>query len=224
MKIKGNKIREGKELQANQLYRVETCRSIVFEEKNTNDVVNIHFHLKGSQYGIYGNEYKPPFAEDIGEKKADILVLVIDENDERFSSWIFDVKKTVGGEDVIYHLIEQLIESVRHKSAVATYLEDYKEEQHIGYITRELQRDRIQETISRKNSYLEKERENIKSMPQLIGTGVQTKLLQEEAKLKTIVAFQNDYIKIGNTEHKIEHYILVEQADKFVYDLDVACS
>ncbi|MCH5344849.1 MAG: hypothetical protein J1E64_12500 [Acetatifactor sp.] len=225
MKIKGNKIIEGKELQSGQLYRVETCRTIIFDEKETNDVVNINFCLQGNQYGIYGNEYKPPFVDDNGGKKADILILVIDDNDKCFSSWIFDVKKTVGGEDVICHLVEQLIESVKHKSAIATYLEGYKEEQHIGYITRDLQRDRIQETISKKSSYLEKEKANIKCMPLLIGTEARLKLLKEDAKLKTIIAFQNDYIEIGKTAHKIEHYFLIEQADnKFVCNLDVACS
>ena len=150
MKIKGNKIREGKELQSGQLYTVETSRTIIFEEKDTNDIVNIKFCLQDDQYGIYGNEYKPSFIEGKGEKRADILALVVDENNKRFGSWILDVKKTVGGEDVICHLVEQLIESFKHKSSIAIYLEDYEEEQHIGYITRDLQSDRIQEAISKK--------------------------------------------------------------------------
>lgn len=72
---------------------------------------------------------------------------------------------------------------------------------------------------------MEKEKVNIKRMPLLIGTEARLKLLKEDAKLKTIIAFQNDCIEIGKTEHKIEHYFLTEQADnKFVCNLDVACS
>lgn len=64
------------------------------------------------------------------------------------------------------------MESVRHKNAIAIYLEDYAEDVHIGYITREIQRDRIQETIVKKKAYLEKEKKNIKCMPALIGAGM----------------------------------------------------
>lgn len=224
MKIKGDTIKDNRALLSGRLYRVNTCRTIVFEEKDTKDVVNINYEIKADQYGIYGNEYKPPFVEDNGGKKADILVLVIDEKNKCFSSWVVDVKKTIGGEDVIYHLIEQLIESVKHKKAIATYLEGFDEEQHIGYITRDLQRDRISETISQKSSYLKKERANIECMPVLIGIEARLRLLKEEAKLKMIIAFQNDRIEIGKNVFRIESYISEEQNDKFVYNLDVACS
>lgn len=224
MKIKGDTIKENKELTSGRLYRVDACRTIVFEEKDTEDMVRIDFFIKDNQYGIYGNEYKPPFVEDQGGKKADILALVIDENKKRFSSWVVDVKKTVGGEDVIYHLVEQLIESVKHKKAITTYLEEFEEEQHIGYITRALQRDRIQETISKKSSYLEKEKANIQYMPVLIGTAARLELLKEEAKLKMLIAFQNDSIEMGRHAYKIESHISEEQDNKYVYNLNVACS
>lgn len=224
MRIKGDTIKDNKTLLSGRLYRINTCRTIVFEEKDTNDVVNINFEINDDQYGIYGNEYKPPFVEDNGGKKADILVLVIDEKSKCFSSWVVDVKKTIGGEDVIYHLIEQLIESVKHKKAITTYLEEFEEEQHIGYITRDLQRDRIQETISKKSSYLEKEKANIECMPVLIGMEARMRLLKEEAKLKMMIAFQNDCIEIGKNVFKIEKYISEEQNNKFIFNLNVACN
>lgn len=151
------------------------------------------------------------------------MILVIDENKNRFHSWILDVKKTVGGEDVIYHLVEQLAESLKHKKAIATYLEDFEEEQHIGYVTRELQRDRIQETISKKSAYIQNEKSKIAHMPVLIGAEARLKLLKEEAKLKIIVAFQKDYIEIGKSVYKLESHISVEQNGKYVYHLEAAC-
>ena len=223
MKIKGDTVKEGKNLSSGRLYRINSCRKIVFEETKTNDLVNINFSIQDNQYGIYGNEYKPPFVEDKGGKKADILVLVIDEDSKHFSSWVVDVKKTIGGEDVIYHLVEQLIESVKHKKAISTYLEGFKEEQHIGYITRDLQSERIQETIAKKSSYLENEKANIKRAPTLIGMEPSLNLLKEEAKLKVIVAFQNDCIEIGGKIFTLEKHISTEKGDQFVYDLNVAC-
>ena len=223
MKIKGDKVKDNKALLSGRLYRINESRTIVFEEKETKDEVRIIFCIGDGQYGIYGNEYKPLFVDDRGGKKADILVLVIDERRKCFSSWIFDVKKTVGGEDVICHLVEQLIETVKHKRAIATYLEEYVEEQHIGYITRELQRDRIQEAIAGKSSYLVREKANIERMPVLIGMEARLALLKEEAKVKVLSAFQNDCIEIGNNVFKIENYISEEQNGKYVCNLEVAC-
>lgn len=223
MRIKGDTIRENRQVLPGRLYRVEKSRTLNFEEQETDDAVEIMFHIGDGQYGIYGNEYKPPFVEDQGGKKADILALVIDDKQKRFSSWVVDVKKTVGGEDVICHLVEQLIESVKHKKAITTYLDEYTEEQHIGYITGNKQDDRIQEAISRKRAYLKKEMANIESVSKLIGMEARRRLLKEEAKLKVLVAFQKGHMEDGKNRYEIEQYISEERDDKFVYHLDVAC-
>ena len=198
MKIKGDTVKDNKRLLSGRLYRIDISRTIVFEEKDTDDVVHINFHINDGQYGIYGNEYKPSFVEDHGSKRADILALVIDDKHRRYSSWVFDVKKTIGGEDD-------------------------EEEAHIGYITRCLQRDRIQETILRKRSYLEKEKENAKRMPRLIGLDVRRRLLREEARLKVLTAFQNDRMEIGKDIVEIEKHISEESDGRFLYYLNAAC-
>lgn len=223
MKIKGDTVKDNKRLLSGRLYRIDISRTIVFEEKDTDDVVHINFHINDGQYGIYGNEYKPSFVEDHGSKRADILALVIDDKHRRYSSWVFDVKKAIGGEDVICHLVEQLIESVKHKKAITTYLEEYEEEAHVGYITRCLQHDRIQETILRKRSYLEKEKENAKRMPRLIGLDVRRRLLREEARLKVLTAFQNDRMEIGKDIVEIEKHISEESDGRFLYYLNAVC-
>lgn len=223
MKIKGKTIKEGKKLISGCLYKVRKSRKIVFEEEDTKDIVILNFCLHHEQYGIYGNEYKPPFVEDDGGKKADILALVIDEPMEKFSSWIFDVKKTVGGEDVIEHLVKQLIESVKHKNSIETYLEEYQEEEHIGYIARNLQKERIQETVLKKRKYLEEEKEKIGNLPVLVGTAANLKLLKEEAKLKILEDFLKDSIKIGRKEYKLEYYASIEKDNSFLCELDIMC-
>lgn len=225
MKIKGQTIREGKELLPGTLYRTVTPATIVFTEKDTNDIVNINFQTKNGQYGIFGNEYKPPFVETEGIKKADILALVIDEKNQCFSSWIFDVKKTVGGEDVIYHLVDQIKESVKHKKSITTYIEEFAEDQHIGYITHELQHDRINETIVKKRECLEQEKLQIQKMPVLVATAANLKLLKEQAKLKVLMLFQNDLIEIADKRYQLECGISVLNSEnKYVYDLNVFCS
>ena len=223
MKIKGDTIKDPAALLSGRLYRVYSDKTIILEERETDDVVHIHFLIKEGQYGIYGNEYKPPFIEDKGGKKADIFILVIDERRCCFSSWVIDVKKSVGGENVIYHLVEQLTEAVKHKSAITTYLDEYAEEFHIGYITREICRDRIQETIKKKTAYLEKEKANIQCLPALIGAEARLQLLKEEARLKVLSAFQSDCIEIGKNKFKIETYISQEKDGKYFYELNAEC-
>ena len=60
-------------------------------------------------------------------------------------------------------------------------------------------------------------------MPPLIGTKAQVELLKEEAKLKILTAFQNNYIKIKDKKYEIKPHISKERADKFVYNLEVSC-
>ncbi len=221
MKIKGNWIKEGKPLERGKLYTVRRNREIVFEEKETADRVNIAFSLGEGQYGIYGNEFKPDFVNDEGTKRADILVLVIDENKKKFGSWVFDVKQTVGGEDVIYHLIGQLKESVIHKNSITLHLQGYSEEQHIGYITRDLQKERIAMTIQKKKSYIEEEESKIQSLPFLIGMAAGTKLLKEKAKLKMLKQFADEKIEIGPCIYPLECCLFEKDVDCF--DLKVCC-
>ncbi len=222
MKIKADFIKQGKPVLAGRLYKICSNKTVEFLEADTNDKVSIHFYLNGSQYGIYGNEYKPPFVEDRGGKKADLLVFVIDEEQGRSVSWVLDVKKTVGGEDVIYHLVEQLTESIKHKNAIALYL-DCAEKQHVGYMTREVQTDRIQHTILKKKNEIEKAKQEIQYMPTLIRTKVEMRLLKEEAKLKVLTDFQNNRMLAGGKYIPLEYYPMARQGDTFCCELHVSC-
>ena len=91
-----------------------------------------------------------PCIDDEGAKKVDVLILVIDESNKKFSSRILDIKQSVGGEDVIFHLLEQLQDSMKHKDALAVYMDDFAEVQHLGFVTRDLQLERIEETVEKK--------------------------------------------------------------------------
>ena len=64
-RIKGHYIKEGKNLEKGKLYIIRKNRIVVFEEEETDDIVNIHFNItKEQQYGIYSSEFKPSFIED----------------------------------------------------------------------------------------------------------------------------------------------------------------
>lgn len=115
MKFKCNYLKQDKISQSGILYKILQSRKVIFEEEETKDQVIVNYNINDKQYGICSSEYKPPFVDDEGMKKADILIMLIDEGDKKFSSWVLDIKQSVGGEDVIFHLLEQLGASLKHK-------------------------------------------------------------------------------------------------------------
>ena len=64
----------------------------------------MHFILEKGQTGIFANEYCPGYIKEA--KRADIFVLLLDEDRKKYASWLLGIKMTVGGEDVIKHLIK----------------------------------------------------------------------------------------------------------------------
>lgn len=219
MKIKAKTLREGQPIIKGTLYQLFSSRTVVFEEEETQDVVNITYNLQNGQYGIYGNEYKNPFAGDENEKKADILILVVDEKENKFASWIVDAKKSIGGKDRIFRLIEQLLTSIKHKNALSVYLADFEEEEHIGYVTSCLRTERITDIIEEKKKYIDSETENLQKVSKLMGITIQRKLLDEKAKLKLLVDFSNNCIYEGNKRHKLEYFEAEVQGEKQVCNI-----
>ena len=159
MKFKCKYLKPDELIKTGTLYQIPKSRKITIDEDKTKDRVIISYVVQDEQYGIIGSEYKPPFIDNNGAKKVDILILVIDENNKRFSSWILDIKQSVGGEDVIFHLLEQLQDSVKHKNSLAVYMDDFEEDQHLGFVTRDLQIERIKEKVT-----YPRNRENILSV------------------------------------------------------------
>ena len=65
----------------------------------------MHFILEKGQTGILVNEYCPGHIKEA--KRADIFLLLLDEDRKKYASWLFDIKMSVGGKDVIKYLIKQ---------------------------------------------------------------------------------------------------------------------
>ena len=182
MKFKCKYLESDKLTKTGTLYKILKSREIIVDEERTKDRVIIEYIVQNGQYGICCSEYKPPFIDDEGAKKVDVLVLVIDEKNKKFSSWILDMKQSVGGEDVIFHLLEQLQDSLKHKNALAIYMDDFREEQHLGFVTRDLQIERIEESVKKR----EKELNDIKKSTLQIFPIIRNKGMIESIKLKKL--------------------------------------
>ena len=224
MKFKCKYLKSDKLTETGTLYKILKSREISIDEEKTKDRVIVKYIINDDQYGICGSEYKPPFIDDEGAKKVDVLILVIDERNKKFSSWILDIKQSVGGEDVIFHLLEQLQDSVKHKNTLAVYMDDFTEVQHLGFITRDLQLERIKETVEKKEKKLNDIEKSIIQMSPIIrnkmAAAPSTKLKKE---IEILLLFLDKKMKIKDQIYPIESYISEKQGEYFVYNLQVQC-
>ena len=192
----------------NTLYAVyynDEEHTIPFVEKQNGvdeDYVNVRFTLERGQYGIFANEYHPGHVADA--KKADLLLFVVDEPQKLCSSWILDIKVTVGGKDVISHLIEQWQASYKHKSTFSIYLDGFAETGVIGVITRDYQKDRIE------------------AMPNSsIKMTQQRNLLKTKLEYQLFDKFKDGYVTIADHDYPVAIYQLKGNAVPYSCDMEV---
>lgn len=210
----------------NTLYLIRKRREISFIEPQKDDVgdeIKILYELKDDEYGVFAKEYRPGFINKYNCKKADILILVIDEIQKKFSSWILDVKVSLGGEDTIFHLLEQLCDSYKHKNSLASYLSDYEEQEHIGFITRDYQTERIRNEIASREEYILREKENMSRMSSTAKIPVQIQLLKKFKELEVLQQFLDGYIEINGTQHTLDaHFSIKTDEENYVCNLNVS--
>ena len=223
MKFKCEYLKSDKLTKTGTLYKILKSREIIIDEEKTKDRVIVKYIVQDDQYGICCSEYKPPFIDDEGAKKVDILILAIDEKNKKFSSWILDIKQSVGGENVIFHLLEQLQDSLKHKNALAVYMDDFREEQHLGFITHNLQIERIKESVKKREKELNDiEKSSIQVSP-IIGNKSKISSINLKKEIETLSMFLDNKMKIKDQIYPIESYISEKQGEYFVYNLQVQC-
>ena len=151
MIFKAHRIKDFDNIQKNRLYQINHDNKISFveqQEDGSKDTVDIFYAIKENQQGLYANEYKP---SDIGDcKVVDIFAMIYNKEPEtqgKYLLYMFDVKDTVGGKDVIFKLVEQWKDGLLHKQSLVQYLRGYAGEEHIGVITREFDKNRIKREI-----------------------------------------------------------------------------
>lgn len=136
----------------NTLYRIDENRTIRFTEEHEHhqEIVRLHLQLENGQYAFYANEYRNPLVEKRGCKTADVLTLIVDENNKRIFSLIFDVKSNISAfsdnllnENAmitvlkeVRDFLEQLEDTLKSKNALVALLDGYSEKEVLGIATR----------------------------------------------------------------------------------------
>lgn len=221
MIFKGSEYKE--KVCQNTLYVIRHSRLVQFVEPQNGadeDFVNVKFTLEEGQYGVFAHEYRPGFLN--AAKKVDIFLLAIDENRKICSSWILDVKVSVGGEDVIWHLMEQWEASYRHKGIFLNYLNGFKECETIGVITRDYQAERIQKMVETMEIEIASMKKALAALP---GSSIkmvkERELLAKEIQYQAFDRFQHGLIRISGKDYPIQVYKLEGEKVPYCCNMEV---
>lgn len=165
MHIQGKKLKEGKEPQKGMLNEFTDSRIITFTEPEVGDVVDVEYQLTKGDKGYFAEEYRPNTIAKEDAKVIDITACIINEKAGMCYWWLYDLKKDVGGQDVIRHLCEQWQAAYSYLSnSVLNFLVDISIVPigSIGVITRNFDTNRIRAEFEKLDETIKEMEENAK--------------------------------------------------------------
>lgn len=100
------------------------------------------------------------------------------------------------------------------------------ETEHLGFITREYQEQRIERSIEERKKKLSTENENRSKLPPFVSSNlaVQNEELKIKKELEELERFFERKIRLRGNEYPLEHYIMMPQEDNtYLYQLNISC-
>lgn len=186
--IAGKQKRENKDWEKGNLYTFSQDIKIEFYDKQSEDRVLIEFYLREGQQGLYAVEFRPSTVAKEGAKIIDLSMGIEDYQNKRFVWGIYDVKKTLGGRDVILKLCEQWQAGLRYwYNSILNYLDDYTTEGRIGVVTTKYEREKLEDNIRVISEKIKKSGQLGKS---LAGAKNKVELLKYQKELEILKKFQ----------------------------------
>lgn len=156
MHIQGRRLKSDKEPQKGVLNEFSDNRIIKVTEKEVGDIVDVKYQLYEGDKGYFSQEYRADTVAKKDAKVIDITAVIINEKKGVCSWWLYDLKKDVGGQDVVLHLCGQWKAAYQYlKNSVLNYLADASDvaavkdtpveiRGNVGVITRNFDAGRIQ--------------------------------------------------------------------------------
>lgn len=226
MIIKGQKLR-GREPQKNTLYTIQACDSPVqfketHKENSATETVELIFRLCEKQYGVYGQEYVSPLLTAQGRKAVDILAICIDEEQQKYSRYLLDVKQKVEGVDELIHLLEQLQASCQYSDDIIHYLDGYEGRDCFGVITSLYSQEKFKKYIKNTEAKAKEVAQEQLKVPVLLRKKMELEFLSEKKKAAYVKNFLDRKLVISDKEYTVEVYLMEEKAeDEYAYKLEV---
>ncbi len=128
------------------IHTVQNNENVTFwfheHDKNTDERIFIKTAYSEMNYGFLGHECAKQYVDN--SKAADLMCILV--TDQSAYCRIYDVKKKIGGEDVITHLIAQWNTSMRYAVSLAEELE-CSIHKSIGVFTETYDKDMLKDDI-----------------------------------------------------------------------------
>ena len=140
MEIKARELKMAEVPGKTELYEVERSRDIVVKEKHDDgslEQVILEYCMDEGDVGYFAKEYRPANVQKEGAKKVDITAVMLN-HVKRCARWhLYDVKKTLAGEDVAAKLYNQWNSGLGYlQKNILDYFPGYSMKQDLGVITR----------------------------------------------------------------------------------------
>ena len=208
-----------------QLYKIKETQTVTITEKdeNVNQRVRIHFKISDKKnFALYGEEWKSQYAPDSNIKKPDILAIYFDDKkniSEKVQAYRLDLKKDVGGDEGITHLIEQWNDGYKHCNAITQYYHNVKIK--FGVICDNFDRERIEKSLSDKR----RELQEISSHKEKLMSYKLGQIEQKNTKMIKILSdfLDNIFMLEQNEEYcKFKVYMTVYDEECDIHEFDIS--
>lgn len=158
----------------------EDSYALLFSEPNMGEKVFVEHKININDSVLAGNECKNNYD---CPKSADIMYFYFFSQSDKASSYLFDLKKTVGtGVEVIEHLVDQWINAIRYSWSVLAYYHVKSSSIYLGFITERYDEKALSRIIQSEKNELKRQSD----VPSVIG-GLQRKRTRSIPKIITIL-------------------------------------
>lgn len=214
--IKGKKWRADSPIKGS-LNVIRSDKKVYFLEPDTSDQIEFDIQVREQQYALYAEEYLPEQLTQTGRKKADVMVLLLDEMSQQGVWYVLDAKRTVAGADVIFHLCEQWKDTIQYLNhTILAFLEHVTFQEYLGVATECVDYSRIDYEIAARKNKLENFR--VIEGNQAVFSKMKAELLKVEKEKSLLEQFRNGKFTYrdqwGEHEYLYKIYLLQEQENK----------
>lgn len=163
IELNTRKLKPGKKIEKNVLYRIEESRTVPVREEHAecaeSEAVYLDYILEDGQYAVFAHEFRSPNVLKHNCKSADILTCLIDDNDKEIISLILDIKRNISAfsDDLlrdgailsavgeVRDFVKQLCHAMLHKESFLLYLknEGYAESAEVAIATKRFEKEKF---------------------------------------------------------------------------------